>query len=233
MRLRRYLGRHDDVVVDSGADDGFGVPVWRTRSRLEACVANQYVADARREPEQPTVTAQQIVLLGVAARGLDGQHAATAAKHESGARRARPGSVDPDGGARLPTGRRGPPGRPRHRTGPVATPSRTSPLRRGQGRTPLPGGRPRQPPGRPRPGNRMGTGASRRRRRRRRTGPTPGRPTRPAQPNRTRRHHRPGRRPERGLVSAHHHRPGPQGNSCTPCSRTSPSPSTTRPTAPT
>ena len=58
--------------------------------------------------------------------------------------------------ARLPGRRPATRTRPRHRAGPGATRGRTRPLHRSHRRTPLPGGRPRQPAGGPRPGSRVG-----------------------------------------------------------------------------
>ena len=86
-------------------------------------------------------------------------------------------------------------------------------------RTPLPGGRPRQPAGGPRPGSRVGNRAVRARRRPSRTGPPRGRPPENPDPTRENRHPRPRRRPPGGVGRAHHHRPGPQAAAAHPARR--------------
>ena len=89
----------------------------------------------------------------------------------------------------------------------------------GQGRAPLPGRRPGQPAGRPRPGNRVGHRAAPAGRRRDRTRPPRGRAPENPDPARETGDPRPRRRPRRGVVGADHHRPGPQGAAAHPARR--------------
>ena len=104
-------------------------------------------------------------------------------------------ALEPVAPASLPASRPAARARPRRRPGAAPAPGRAGPLPRGQGRTPLPGGRPGQPAGRPRPGSRLGESAHRAGRRRGRARPPPGSPPRSADQRRTRRHPRPRRRP--------------------------------------
>ena len=106
---------------------------------------------------------------------VDGpRHPAPARRRRRDRRRGRPGvpgRARPGRAAGLPGCRRATRGRTRQRAGPVAPRGATRPLRRQQGRTPLPGRRPGQPAGRPRAGSRLGERARR-----------AGRPPRPNSP---------------------------------------------------
>ena len=127
-----------------------------------------------------------------------------------------PGRPRAGGAAGVPASRPAAGGRPRHGAGAMAPPRRGRPVRRRQGRTPLPGRRPGKPAGRPRPGGRLGKGPDRTGRRRGRARPPRGSP--PGSPVRTgtRRDPRTRRRPPERLGRPGRHRQGPQAAAAHP-----------------